>query len=216
MSNRNLTHYFSPNVVKPNEKAISVDDVSKDTVAPSVSKRSRSRSVAKEDSIVLDNDDDFENDPILPPRDSQSITKYFSPVDRTTLKRKPKPCVMTVEVQVHGSPKKPTRTVVARKVTRKKKKKSGIPSCLADTIELVSSEEMVSSESSSSLEPMEVTLKETPVEMCKSRWKMKIRLEDSTKASDGKNVFHFLVSNVLSYVMSSDESEALRGLPKRS
>lgn len=191
MSNRNLMHYFSPNVTKPTQATSPVaDDVPRDDAAnnpQTVAKRSRTSKVKP---IAIDDDDDFEDDPIMPHPNGNSITKYFSPVDRATAtKRKPKPCKMTVEVQIHGSPKKQTaRAPATRKVPKKKKRKTGIPSCLADTIELVSSEELVT-ESSPSPEVIDVTQQsvEPKILTPKTKWKMKIRLEETPKpSSDGE------------------------------
>ena len=191
MSNRNLMHYFSPNAGKPAAEVTSpLDDVPGGTASTAYAKRSRT-SGAKVTSVVLDDDDDFENDPILPPQIGNSITKYFSPVDRSTVKKKPKPCLMTVQVQVHGSPQKQTsRNLTIKKVPRKKKRKTGISSALADSIELVSSEELVTTDSSPSPEAMEVdppvqSQPETP----KTQWKMKIRLAENVKVSDGNTIY---------------------------
>lgn len=190
-------HYFSPNVTtKPTERTSPVaDDVSRDNPInnpQTVAKRSRTGG-SKVKPLAIDDDDDFENDSIFPPLNGNSITKYFSPVERVaTTKRKPKPCKMTVEVQVHGSPKKQTARVPAtKKVPKKKKRKTGLPSSLADTIELVSSEEMVT-ESSPSPEMEDVTPQpvEPQIETPRTKWKMKIRLEETVKpSSDGKDEF---------------------------
>jgi hypothetical protein len=91
MSNRNLMHYFSPNVtIKPPDEltsSLAADDVPRDgveTAVQSVTKRPRT---AKISSVAVDDDDDdFENDTILPPQYGNSITKYFSPVDKKAQK----------------------------------------------------------------------------------------------------------------------------------
>lgn len=181
-------HYFSPNVEKPVELTSPLDDVPGDTATTAQSGAKRTRTGgAKVTSIILE-DDDFENDPILPPQHGNSITKYFSPVDRSTITRKPKkPCLMTVQVQVHGSPQKlATNNPTTKKIPRKKKRKTGIPSALADTIELVSSEELVTTDSSPSPEAMEIDQPTAPLpETPRTQWKMKIRLADDVKVSDG-------------------------------
>ena len=72
---------------------------------------------------------------------------------------------------------------------KKKKRKIGIPSALADAIELVSSEELVT-ESSPSPEVM-VVIKPAPEPVQpptpKTQWKMKISLSSKVKVSDGND-----------------------------
>jgi hypothetical protein len=123
---------------------------------------------------------------------------------------------MTVQVQVHGSPQKKgcKAPAAVKKVQRKKKRKIGIPSALADTIELVSSEELMT-ESSPSPEVMVDVKDPDPVQpqTRNSQWKMKICLSGNVKVSDGND--DSLVVNVLHVIkICSDESEALRGLPR--
>lgn len=193
MSNRNLVHFFTQNTAKP--AASSVDDVSGDTVSSSLVKRPRTGG-SKTRSILLteDDDDDFENDHILPPRYGNSITKYFSPVDKATASKKTsKPCKMTVEAQVHGSPTKHqcNRILLSKKTLKKKKRKTGIPSSLADTIELVSTEELIT-EPNLNQEPMEApqpTVQKSA--NCTKPWKMKICLERNIKISGGKSLSIF-------------------------
>lgn len=192
MSNRNLMHYFSPNATKPNE-VTSSDDIpgdSPETSAKSVTKRPRTVKVR---TVVVDNnDDDFENDSLFVPctdHNGSSITKYFSRVDRQAAIKKPKPCVLTVEAQIHGSPsKKGSRNPTAKKVQKKKKQKLGIPSDVADTIVLISSEELVTTESSPSPDTTDAVQPSEPQPQTpKSAWKMKICLTDNVKVSDGNN-----------------------------
>ncbi len=211
-------HYFSPNVtIKPDEltSSLATDDVPRDVVETAVQSVTKRPRTAKINTVVVDDDDDFENDTILTPRNS--ITKYFSPVDRQAVTRKhKKPCIMTVQVQVHGSPQKKGCKAPAsvKKVQRKKKRKIGIPSALADTIELVSSEELMT-ESSPSPEVMVDIKNADPVQpqTPKSKWKMKICLSGNVKVSDGND--DSLVVNALHVIeICTDESEALRGLPR--
>ena len=194
MSNRNLMHYFSSNVtVKSTDELttslVADEQETKVETAVQSSALAKRPRTAKIRPIVVDDDDDyFENDLLLPPQ--HGITKYFSPVDRqqaVTRKHK-KPCVMTVKVQVHGSPQKKgcKAPAAAKKGTKKKKRKIGIPSALADAIELVSSEEMVTE---SSPEVMVVIKPAEPVQppTPKTRWKMKISLSSKVKVSDGND-----------------------------
>lgn len=197
MSNRNLMHYFSPHATKPTEM-MSCDGIPGDlpeTSAKSVTKRTRTskvRPVAVDD----EDDNDFDDDSLFLPRTTQpgnSITKYFSRVDREDAtnksKKKSKPCIMTVEAQVHGSPpKKGSKIHTVKKMQKKKKRKLGIPSAIADTIELISSEELVTTESSPSPEVMDaVQFSEPQPPTPKSEWKMKICLSSNVKVSDGNN-----------------------------
>lgn len=194
MSNRNLMHYFSPHATKPTEM-MSCHGIPGDlpeTSAKSVTKRTRTskvRPVAVDD----EDDDDFDDDSLFLPRTTQpgnSITKYFSQVDREDTtnksKKKSKPCIMTVEAQVHGSPpKKGSKIHTVKKMQKKKKRKLGIPSAIADTIELISSEELVTTESSPSPEVMDaVQFSEPQPPTPKSEWKMKICLSSNVKVSD--------------------------------
>lgn len=145
MSNRNLTDFFSPKSSVTASKPVSppVEIVDLSPVEKVKQKRKRSKVNVREDT-----DDDFEEEPILPPLNGNSITKYFSPVARPLASQKPKnsqtACVLTVKAQVHGSPKKCAPgnepMILKRLLKKKRKKKSGITSSQADKIELISSE----------------------------------------------------------------------------
>ena len=145
MSNRNLTDFFSPKASVTASKPVSppVEVLEVGSVEKVKQKRKRSKVNVREDT-----DDDFEEEPILPPQSGNSITKYFSPVARSLASQKPKnsqtACVLTVKAQVHGSPKKCTPgnepLILKRLLKKKRKKKSGITSSQADKIEFISSE----------------------------------------------------------------------------
>ena len=155
MADRNLMHYFNANPTKPlptSPAAAPAESVTLnetcDEFVENVGRRRRTAGSKAKYIEEKESDDDFENDPIMPPLNGNSITKYFSPVDKASVasKTKVKPCVMTVQAQVHGSPKKVPKLVL-KKVTvgekkKKRKKKVGISGTQADVIEFVSSEEL--------------------------------------------------------------------------
>ena len=155
MSNRNLVDYFSPTnvnkrvaaAVPDQEPAVSSVPVENKAVNGGTKPR-RSRKVR---GTVCENETDDSDfvmeEPILPQQNGNAITKYFTPVDKAkaavTGKKTASPCVLTVQAQVHGSPKKSGSQQpndLKKPLKKKKKKKTGIPGSQADKIELVSSE----------------------------------------------------------------------------
>lgn len=208
MSNRNLTHYFSPNAVKPILSAESAQN-SQECTTPVIEKTSKKNKprTSKSTAPVPDDEDDFENDPVLPLQNGNAITKYFSPVDKSTLagkrKKAAKPSVMTVEAQVHGSPSKQNGHIILKfkRVPKKvKKKKIGIPQALADKIEVLSSEEVASAPSP--VEEMVSVVKQPEVPhaptvlpkekpLTKQKWQLRLRLDDSINSSDGESWLFF-------------------------
>lgn len=218
MPKSNLMLYFSPNGAKPPEVTTSsLDNVSRDTTSsaarPSTAKRSRSGTPKNSSAAAaVLTDDDLENDPILPPQNGNSITKYFSPVDRATaLKRKVKPSVLTVEVQIHGSPKKqgsqPVASAATKKAPKKKKRKVGIPGSLADTIELLSSEQVVMEPNSrpEGVEPPKAEQPQAdPPTSSKPPLKLRIRLDGLKPKVTSGNVNLLALQKCVFYCLKLD------------
>lgn len=219
MADRNLMHYFNLNPSKPcsttspeaeSEKQglVTLNETCDESVE-TVGRRRRTAGSKAKYVQEKDSDDDFENDPIMPPLNGNSITKYFSPVDKVAIARKTKvkSSVMTVQAQVHGSPQKVPKLVL-KKVTckKKKKKKVGISGSQADVIEFVSSEELpvgnsdiLTTHSTEQLEsmctPTVLTISNTSFKTSdssvsmkpsinKTNWTMKICLGENIKSSD--------------------------------
>jgi len=226
MTDRNLMHYFNANPTKPlptspaaaPAECVTLNETCDDSVE-TVGRRRRTAGSKAKYIEEKESDDDFENDPIMPPLNGNSITKYFSPVDKASVvsKTKVKPCVMTVQAQVHGSPKKVPKLVL-KKVTgdkkKKRKKKVGISGTQADVIEFVSSEELPvgnvenshqtitqSTEQPESMgTPLVLPISNTSFETSdssesmkpsrsKTNWTMRICLEENIKSSD-KGMFN--------------------------
>ncbi|XP_046437052.1 uncharacterized protein LOC124188452 [Daphnia pulex] len=102
-----------------------------------------------------------------------------------TWKSNNKPNYLSREILESPQKKGCKAPAAVKKVQRKKKRKIGIPSALADTIELVSSEELMT-ESSPSPEVMVDVKNPDPVQpqTRNSQWKMKICLSGNVKVSD--------------------------------
>lgn len=149
MSNRSLVEYFSPtSTANKRNDPLSSNHVS-EVISPIAEKAVGRRQKKSKAPAQADIHDDFEDDVILPAQNGNSITKYFSPVDKTQSLKKSnslKVSKLTVQVQVHGSPKKlETPPVTAKRLLKKKaRKKLGLPCSQADKIEVVSSELIVS------------------------------------------------------------------------
>ena len=199
MSNRNLMHYFSPTL----PKSISKKDVTDcEVIADSPVKFPVTRGLPE---VVNGDTDEFENDEILPLPVENSITRYFTPVDRSKVVKKQQKdlCLVTVKAQVHGSPKKvvrkspkkspcnlpsksPSKSPIKAKSSKKKKKKRvGIPASQADVIEVISSVEVKKDFISIPKKILENRNScDEPVMPLKPKWKMKICLEKTKSTSD--------------------------------
>ena len=223
MSDRNLLHYFNTNGMKHSlsppadavekEDPVTLNETASDDSIEIISKRRRTsnKKAVKYAEEKEDDDVDFENDPILPPPTGNSITKYFSPVDKSIVARKTrvKPCVVTVEAQVHGSPKKVPKLIIKKVPGKKrKKKKIGISGSQGDVIEFVSSEVMPQEDNipTAAVVNEEPALTDTSVVLIdkqdkpedstkaarksiKPTWTMRICLEENIKASSDGGMF---------------------------
>lgn len=200
MSHRNLTHFFSPNSVKPLLSPES-DTNGQDCMTPVIEKARKKTKQSIVKSAHSPQDEDFENEPLMPSQNGNSITNYFSPVDRSSQaskkKKYQKPAIMTVEAQVHGSPTKQKGHIILKfkKVTKKaKKKKTGIPESLANKIEVLSSEEVAPpvSQPEVSATAAVVNMSANTVNICKEnglpkqKWQLKLCFNSSVNSSDGK------------------------------
>ena len=144
---RSLTHYFSPNPVKKQiyeeeSKHYAARDDEDFVVAE---KKTKIKNVKK---INGNNEDkfDLDTDEIIPPQNGNSIKRYFARADKTTKKNKVNDCILTVQALIHGSPKKNFPKAKSREKQgkgKRSKKTTGIPSCQADLIEVVSEETLL-------------------------------------------------------------------------
>ena len=189
-----VLHYSSPNAL---DKWLACDNrLSMETGRPAPKKRPRLRGVVEKNSRlqVVDNEtssacrpvhkdaDEDDDDFIIPPRNGNSITRYFAPAEKNFSGTKKNGGLdkVTVKADVHDSPEEKEfkkvikgAVVTTTKVQARKKRnrRSGISGKQADLIEVVSSEE---------LEQVPAAQPAT-----KEVWKVKI-IDDFQESSEGE------------------------------